>query len=81
MKVLMLADLYPPTMGGGERHVQALSRELAKGGHRVNVCTIGHPSLPRYEEENGVKVYRLEGVFQNVPYGSAKNRKHLQRGS
>lgn len=68
MKVLMLSDLYPPVVGGGERHVQSLSRELAKRGHEVSVCTIGHQSLPKYEEEDGVKVYRLEGIFQRIPF-------------
>jgi len=68
MKVLMLSDLYTPVIGGGERHVQLLSREFVKRGHEVVVCTIGHPSLSRYEEENDVKVCRLEGIFQKLTF-------------
>ena len=68
MKVLMLADLYSPVTGGAERHIQSLSRELARRGHEIRVCTIGHPSLPRYEEEDGVKLYRLEGLFSKLPF-------------
>jgi glycosyltransferase involved in cell wall biosynthesis len=68
MKVLMLSDLFAPVIGGGQRHVQLLSRELAERGHEVVVCTIGHPSLPKYEEEEGVKVYRLKGLFQRMPF-------------
>jgi len=68
MKLLMLSDFYPPNIGGMERHVQSLSRELSKRGHEVTVCTIGHPGLPEYEEEGGVKIYRLEGLFQKVPF-------------
>ena len=67
MKILMLSDLYPPIIGGGERHVQTLSRVLSQRGHQVTVCTTGHRDLPQYEEEGGVKVYRLEGLFQKIP--------------
>ncbi len=67
MKILMLSDLYPPIIGGGERHVQSLSGELSKRGHEVTVCTIGHRGLPEYEEEGGVKLHRLEGLFQKIP--------------
>jgi len=64
----MLSDLYSPIVGGGERHVQSLSRALAQNGHKITVCTIGHPGLPGYEEEHGMKIYRLEGLFQKMPF-------------
>jgi len=68
MKILMLSDIYPPFIGGGERHVQSLSRELAKRGQEVTVCTIGGRQLPRYEDEGGVRVHRFEGFFQKIPF-------------
>ncbi|HEX76374.1 MAG TPA: glycosyltransferase family 4 protein [Dehalococcoidia bacterium] len=68
MKVLMLADSYPPFIGGGERHVQSLSRELTRRGHEVIVCTIGGRELSRYEDEDSVKVHRFEGLFQKIPF-------------
>ncbi len=64
----MLSDLYPPLVGGVERHVQSLSKQLSKRGHEVIVCTIDQQNLPAYEQENGVKVYRLEGLFQKIPF-------------
>jgi len=64
----MLSDLYPPFLGGVETHVKSLSKQLSERGHEVNVCTIGQRNLPAYEEENGVKVYRLEGLFQKIPF-------------
>ena len=67
MKILILSDLYPPIIGGQERHAQSLSRELSKRGHEVTVCTIGHQGLPEYEEEGGVKIYRVQGFFQKIP--------------
>ncbi len=68
MKILMLTDSYPPRIDGGGRHVQLLGKQLAKRGHRVIVFTIGYPDLPKYAEENGVKVYRLAGLFQRIPF-------------
>jgi glycosyltransferase involved in cell wall biosynthesis len=68
MKILMLSQLYPPIIGGVERHVQALSHELSKREHEVVVCTILSPGLNEYEEVDGVKIYRLEGFFQKMPF-------------
>jgi glycosyltransferase involved in cell wall biosynthesis len=68
MKILMLSDLYPPVIGGGERHLESLSGELSQRGHRVTVCTIASAGLPRYEEVGEVKIYRLEGLFQRIPF-------------
>ena len=45
MKVLMLAQFYPPMIGGEERHVRNLSVELASRGHEVHVACldVGQP--------------------------------------
>ena len=67
MKIMMLSDLYPPLVGGVERHVQSLSRQLSERGHKVFVGTIGQRGLAKYEEDNGVMIYRLEGLFQKIP--------------
>jgi glycosyltransferase involved in cell wall biosynthesis len=68
MKIMMLSDLYPPFQGGIEAHVEALSNQLSERGHEVFVCTIGRRDLPDYEEKNGVKIYRIEGLFQRIPF-------------
>lgn len=68
MKILMLSDLYRPFVGGIERHVQLLSQELSKRGHEVVICTMRQRDLPIYEEENEVRIYRLEGLFQIIPF-------------
>ena len=68
MKILMLSDLYGPLQGGIEAHVEALSNQLSERGHEVFVCTIGRRDLPDYEEKNGVKIYRLDGLFQKIPF-------------
>jgi glycosyltransferase involved in cell wall biosynthesis len=68
MNILMLTDLYPPIVGGGERHVQSLSTNLVHSGHQVTICTIGSPGLPGYEIEHGKPIYRIQGIFQRIPF-------------
>jgi glycosyltransferase involved in cell wall biosynthesis len=68
MKIMMLSDLYPPFQGGIEAHVESLSNQLSKRGHEVFVCTIGRRDQPDYEEKNGVRIYRLGGLFQKIPF-------------
>jgi len=68
MKVLMLSDFYPPIIGGMERHVSLLVRELARRGHEVIVCTTGCKDLPRVDDNHGVRVMRFESLFQKMPF-------------
>lgn len=68
MKVLMLSDFYPPIIGGMERHVSLLSRELAQRDHEVIVCTIGNKHLPEVQISGKVKIIRCEGFFQKIPF-------------
>lgn len=77
MKLLMVSDVYPPRISGLGRHVQLLSEELTKRKHKVIVFTIGYPGLPKCEEKAGVRIYRLPGFFQKIPflYKDAKSKK------
>ena len=60
MKIVQLADIYAPVIGGAERHVLNLAQELAARGHDSVVVTIGAPNLPLFEtDDKGVRVYRL----------------------
>lgn len=61
MRILMLSDFYPPYIGGMERHVQTLSHELVRRGHHVAVATLQQDESPVFEDEGGVRVYRLAG--------------------
>jgi len=60
----MLSDFYPPIIGGMERHVQTLSRELVRRGHHVTVGTLQHRGSPAFEDDKGVRVHRLAGWNQ-----------------
>jgi glycosyltransferase involved in cell wall biosynthesis len=64
MRILMLAQFYPPIIGGEERHVRNLSIDLVRRGHDVTVATLWSPGLEAEAEESGVKIYRLKGSLQ-----------------
>jgi glycosyltransferase involved in cell wall biosynthesis len=77
VRILMLAQFYPPTVGGEERHVQTLSTELAARGHEVAVATLWHPGLADFEVDRGVHVYRVRGTIQRAaPLFSESARRH-----
>ncbi len=61
MRVLLFSDMYPPIIGGLERHVQTLARELVRRGHHVAVATLAHTGSPAFEIDDGVHVHRLPG--------------------
>lgn len=63
----MLTQFYPPFLGGEERHVQTLSRELSARGHDVAVATLGGPDLPDHEMDGGVHVHRMESTIARLP--------------
>lgn len=64
MRVLMLIDSYPPMIGGAQQYVRNLSIALAARGHDVAVATLANPGMEPYEEDAGVRVYRLRGTLQ-----------------
>lgn len=68
MKILMLAQFYPPIIGGEERHVRNLSIALAARGHDVSVATLAGADAPDFEVESGVKVYRIKGSMQRASF-------------
>jgi glycosyltransferase involved in cell wall biosynthesis len=75
MRILMLSDFYPPIIGGMERYVKTLSEGLSEKGHSVTVCTIKNNHLPNFEEQNGVRIKRIEGFFQRMPFLYANPRR------
>src|SRR5712692_8685641 len=78
MRILMLAQFYPPIIGGVERHVRDLSIELVTRGHDVSVATLWHEGLPEFEIDQGVRIHRIHGSLQRAAVlFSEKNRRHL----
>lgn len=77
MRILMLAQFYPPVIGGEERHVRNLSIVLAARGHTVTVATLRHEDTPEFSYEEGVRIYRLGASMQRVGrLFSEKERPH-----
>ena len=66
MRILMLAQFYPPIIGGEERHVYNLSVELVARGHEVAVVTIQHGQEPILTVEQGVRIYRVPSAMKRV---------------
>jgi glycosyltransferase involved in cell wall biosynthesis len=66
MRVLMMAQWYPPILGGEELHARNLSVELARRGHEVTVATLAQRGLPEEESHDGVQVVRLRSTAQRL---------------
>lgn len=66
MRILMLAQFYPPTIGGEEHQVRHLSLELAKRGHEVAVATFWRQGLAERETDGGVQIYRIPSTVQRM---------------
>lgn len=76
MRILMLAQFYPPIMGGIERHVKNLSAALSARGHQVTVATLWHKGQPMFEMDGAVRVYRLRGTMQRLTGLFTADRQH-----
>ncbi|MDP2218008.1 MAG: glycosyltransferase family 4 protein [Methanolobus sp.] len=63
MKILQIAALYPPHVGGIENHVYQLSNYLSKRGHEVTVYTSTSLNSIKYDICNGVKIHRFESIL------------------
>lgn len=73
----MLAQFYPPIIGGEERHVRDLSIELVARGHDVAVATLWQEGMPAFECDQGVRVHRVRSSLQRASVlFSEKERRH-----
>lgn len=59
MRILFLAPRFVPEIGGVERHVFFVSRELVARGHEVFVLTQAEGGAPESEEIQGVRIIRI----------------------
>lgn len=65
MKILLLNYEYPPLGGGGAPVTRDMAIRLAKEGHSVDVVTMSFKGLKRYENDEGVNVYRVPSIRGN----------------
>ena len=66
MRILMLAQFYPPIIGGEERHVHNLSLELVARGHNVAVATLWQEGESESQIDQGVRIYRVRASMQRA---------------
>jgi glycosyltransferase involved in cell wall biosynthesis len=59
--IVQLTDFFYPVIGGLERHVETLSRELIGLGHTVTVLTLQTGDDPAEETMAGMRVIRFKG--------------------
>ncbi len=63
MRIAYLSIEFPPRIFGGLGvYVDEISRELVSLGERISVFTLGDGKLERYQEMNGVEVFRMYPV-------------------
>jgi glycogen(starch) synthase len=68
MRILMAAQFYPPTVGGEERHVQSLARQLVRRGHEVAVLTLAaRTEGAGTVDDQGVTVVWVRSSLQRIP--------------
>ncbi len=68
LRILIASDVYPPEPRGGARFAQSIAKHLSQRGHQVAVCTTAFPGFSKCTEENGLRVYRLHGLFSRIPF-------------
>ena len=76
MRILLLAQFYPPIMGGVERHVRSLGVALAARGHEVAVATLWQAGQPEFEMDGPVRVHRIRGTMQRLGMLFPVERQH-----
>jgi glycosyltransferase involved in cell wall biosynthesis len=75
MRILMLAQTYSPVVGGEERLVEDLSRQLAARDHEIVVATLRQPLGPP-PQAAGVRVELLESSVHSIPGISVQEERH-----
>jgi glycosyltransferase involved in cell wall biosynthesis len=77
MQLLLLAQFFPPDIGGEERHVFNLANTLACRGHEVAVATQRMDGVPDREVlASGVRVYRFTTTAMRLPGVYSGSRAH-----
>jgi glycosyltransferase involved in cell wall biosynthesis len=77
MRILLLAQFFPPDIGGEERHVLNLANTLAGRGHDVAVATQRMVDVPDQETlASGVRVHRFATAAMRLPGVYSTNRTH-----
>lgn len=77
LRLAILTELYPPSVGGQEAFFEGIARALVRRGHQVDVVCIGHRAgLQREETVDGVSIVRapVDARYQRPPLRWMKRR-------
>jgi glycosyltransferase involved in cell wall biosynthesis len=74
VRILHLANLYAPVIGGLERSIATSSEELVRRGHEVTVLTLATPGSPAEEVRDGVRVVRVRSIATALLPGINQDR-------
>jgi glycosyltransferase involved in cell wall biosynthesis len=66
VKILQVADFYPPAPGGLEAHVRRLAHALTERGHEVEVVAGAHAI--RHDDDGGVPVHRVPVALSRLSW-------------
>ena len=77
MRILLLAQFFPPDIGGEERHVFNLANTLADRGHEVAVATQHIAGVPDQDVlPSGARVHRFATMAMRLPGVYSTSRPH-----
>lgn len=62
MRILLLNYEFPPLGGGGATSSYEIAKGLVEKGDEVDVVTMRYKGLPREENVDGIKVYRVSSI-------------------
>lgn len=66
-RILLVSDTYKPLIGGAERQIGLLGRQLITRGHAVRLATTWFEGLPEVEDDAGLTVHRLKSLTTRLP--------------
>jgi glycosyltransferase involved in cell wall biosynthesis len=66
VRILHLANLYAPVIGGLERSIATSGEELVRRGHEVTVLTLATPKAAYDETRDGIRVIRARSIANTV---------------
>jgi glycosyltransferase involved in cell wall biosynthesis len=74
VRVLLVADFYPPAPGGLEAHVRRLAQALVHRGHEVEV--VAGADTFQHDDDGGIPVHRVPVTLSKVVYREAGRAFH-----
>lgn len=69
MRILLLSQFIPPTVGGTEQHVWTLATSLTQRGHHVTLLTFAtDPDDDPVDSVDGVRIVRVKTATTRMPF-------------